>query len=293
MGKNRFKLLGKLNQGSFGKVHKGFDTEKNKFVAIKVETRKSDGHLKKEALIYQKYANCKISDTAKWPELHAYAVLPRGVSFMVVDLLGPDIECIMKATPQGRLPSYMVGYFAYKMINLIKVFHSQGYVHRDIKPQNFVIEHYNDDRCPKYPEVFLVDYGLAKRYLNADMSHTELIQRNNVGGTVRYSSTNAHLGLEPSRRDDLQSLGYTLVYLALGSLPWQNRKKPEVMTLKMQTTVESLCQELKEPLRSAIMQFMRYVSSLLYDQEPDYAYCQELFRILHHNFLGFTGIKIR
>ena len=292
MKPNRFKILGKLNQGSFGKVHKGFDTERNKFVAIKVEKRKSNDHLKKEALIYQKYANCKVNDSVKWPEIHGYAVLPKGVSFIVIDLLGPDIDCIMKASPEARLPSYMVGYLAYKMINLIKVFHSKGHVHRDIKPQNFVLEHYNDDRCPKFPEVFLVDYGLAKTYLKPDKSHAELVHRNGVGGTVRYTSINAHLGLEPSRRDDLQSLGYTLIYLALGSLPWQNRKKPEAMAIKMQTNIEALCEPLQEPLKAAMMQYMFYVSSLMYHEEPDYTYCQELFAILHHHFLGFKPFRM-
>lgn len=298
MLEDRYKILGKLNQGSFGKIHKGIDTETGRFVAIKVETGKLKGLLKQEVQIYRKFSECMISPTLKWPAVHAFAVLPTGANLMIMDLLGPDLDCVLKKSPQRRLPSYKVGYLAYKMIHVLRIFHQRGFVHRDIKPQNFVLEYY-EGKCPKFPEVFLVDYGLAKRYLNADKTHARFALKCGLGGTVRYVSANTHLGLEPSRRDDLQSLAYVLIYLALGQLPWQHRKEHrgrdkddvnrEVMVLKMRTTTENLCERLIEPLRTATMQFLFYVESLMYHEEPDYAYCQELFAVLHNNFLGFNS----
>lgn len=300
MPRSRYRMLDKLNQGSFGKIHKALDTETGRHVAIKVETGKSNGHLTQEMEIYQRFVNCKISSEVNWPVVHAFARLPSGTNIMIMDLLGPDIDRVKRAYKTQRIPSYTVGYLAYKMIHLIKLFHDSGFVHRDIKPQNFVLQYFKDDACPKFPEVFLVDYGLAKRYRNADQTHAQFANNCGLMGTVRYVSPNIHLGIESSRRDDLYSLGYSLLYCALGSLPWQaqvKKKEPgqkskadmqrDVMVHKMRTNPETLCEGLIDPLRSALLHYLFYVNSLMYHEEPDYEYCQQLFAVMHNNFVGF------
>ena len=73
-----------------------------------------------------------------------------------------------------------------------------------------------------YATIYLIDFGLSKRYKNADGKHCEQIQRKGLVGTPRYASINSHNGKELSRRDDLESLAYMLIYLANGNLPWMN-----------------------------------------------------------------------
>lgn len=99
---------------------------------------------------------------------------------------------------------------------LLEKFHKLGYVHRDIKPSNFLITHGN-----RKDTILLVDFGLARKYKNY---LPEKPQPKEFVGTKRYASIAAHQGLEQGRKDDLESLGYMLVYLLKGRLPWQGLK---------------------------------------------------------------------
>ena len=222
---------------------------------------------------------------------------------MVLDLLGPNIESLLKMTTHNRLKPVSVAYLAEKMITLVQRFHDNGYVHRDLKPQNFVIEHYDKD-FPKFPEVYLIDYGLAKGYIEPDkQTHAPFSQKRSLKGTVRYSSIGTHLGIDQSRRDDMQSLGYIFLYMLLGKLPWQNlmkeREKKEgyhhIMLIKMMTSVETLVEDLPQPIQDAMIAYLFYVDSLMFHEEPNYEYCKELFRKICTSFTGnlFKGSLLR
>jgi serine/threonine protein kinase len=129
--------------------------------------------------------------------------------------------------------------------------------------------------------VHMVDFGLAKKYVD-EKSHRHIKFRKNMSltGTARYTSTNSHLGFEQSRRDDLESIGYVLLYLLSGELPWQGiRAKTKeqrhqlIGKKKLSTSIKTLCQG----LAPEFVQYFQYVRSLQFEEKPDYAHLRTLF----------------
>lgn len=133
-------------------------------------------------------------------------------------------------------------------------------------------------------QVNVIDFGLAKKYRDPKTHlHIPYRENKNLTGTARYASINTHLGVEQSRRDDLESLGYVMMYFCRGSLPWQGlkaatkkQKYDRIMEKKMTTSTEVLCRGF--PNEFAI--FLNYTRSLRFDDKPDYAYLRKLFRDL-------------
>ena len=161
------------------------------------------------------------------------------------------------------------------MLNRIETFHSKNLMHRDIKPENFVIgvgEHSN--------VVHLIDFGLARLYKNMQGLHLAMKEGYGLIGTARYASINAHIGRELSRRDDLESIGYTLIYFLKGKLPWQdvkgsNRKEKykKIKEMKLNLSVEKLC----EGIPSCFSVYLNYVRSLNFAEAPSYKHLRKLF----------------
>ncbi|KAK6161902.1 hypothetical protein DH2020_001743 [Rehmannia glutinosa] len=170
----------------------------------------------------------------------------------------------------------MVACIAIEAISILEKLHSRGYVHGDVKPENFLL---GPPGTPDAKKLFLVDLGLATRWRdNSTGLHVDYDQRPDVfRGTVRYASVHAHLGRTCSRRDDLESLAYALIFLLRGRLPWQGYQAENkgflVCKTKMATSPETLCCFCPAPFR----QFLEYVVNLKFDEEPSYAKYISLF----------------
>ena len=164
-------------------------------------------------------------------------------------------------------------------ISLIEYIHQKSYIHRDIKPENFLLGIDNNSHL-----LYAVDFGLSQRYRDPNTySHVSFKEARPLVGTARYMSINNHLGIEASRRDDLESLGYMLVYFLNGSLPWQGIDSPNkqekyerIKEKKMKTQIESYCRS--SPPEFAI--FLNYARNLIFDEKPDYAFLKKLFEDL-------------
>ena len=130
--------------------------------------------------------------------------------------------------------------------------------------------------------VYLIDFGLAKRYRDPrTLTHIPYRENKSLTGTARYASLSTHLGIEQSRRDDLESLGYLMVYFLKGRLPWQGiqavdkeDKYANILAKKRTTTIESLCTDL--PPEFAL--YFNYVRSLGFEERPDYTYARKILK---------------
>jgi len=170
-----------------------------------------------------------------------------------------------------------------QLIARIEFVHSKNFIHRDIKPDNLLMG--SGRHCNK---VFLIDYGLGKKYRDSrNRDHIPYRDDKSLTGTARYSSINAHLGIEQSRRDDMESIGYVLMYFNRGSLPWQGLKAATKTQKyerikekkKVATSVDTLCSGY--PAEFAM--YINYCRGLRFDQVPDYMYLRQLFRLLFRN----------
>ncbi|KAJ8613782.1 hypothetical protein CTAYLR_008862 [Chrysophaeum taylorii] len=268
-------LVKKIGSGSFGEIYQasscGGGGERSDDVAIKLEALKTrHPQLDYEAQVLSALrGNTGVPTVYWWGTEGAYTA-------MVIDLLGPSLEDLFNRCGRRFTLKTVLG-LARQLINRLEMVHGMSYVHRDVKPDNFLI-----GRGSRARIVHVIDFGLAKKYRDPH-SHQHIPYREdkNLTGTARYASVSTHLGIEPSRRDDLESLGYVLVYLLRGSLPWQGlkadtkAKKYECVLLKkMETAFSDLCYGFPP-------EFCRYfdcVRNLRFDQKPDYDALRALFR---------------
>lgn len=154
--------------------------------------------------------------------------------------------------------------------------HEKNFVHRDIKPDNFLM-----GLGQQTPLCHIVDMGLAKYFIDPrTKKHMSKVSGKSLTGTARYVSVNSHKGLEVSRRDDLEAVGYVLVYLYTSSLPWidldydsDDKQYRDIMDMKEGVSAQELCQWCPEEF----CEFIEYSRDLHFDQKPDYAYLKGLF----------------
>lgn len=267
----RYRLVKKIGSGSFGEIYKGVDFKNNSDVAVKLEPKNSSHpQLDYEAKVYRVlqggigipkiYWNGPVGD---------YTVL-------VIDLLGPSLEDLFNISKK-RFSLKTVLMIADQMIQRIEYFHAHYFLHRDVKPDNFLI---GGDKSKEL--IYVIDYGLAKKYYNQlTLEHIPYRDNKSLTGTARYASLNTHRGIEQSRRDDLEGIGYVLMYFLRGSLPWQGLKASTqkkryqaIRNVKAGTSIENLCKNFP-PEFSA---YITYCRNLQFCDTPDYPYLRKLFR---------------
>ncbi|BFU22547.1 casein kinase, putative [Entamoeba histolytica HM-1:IMSS-B] len=271
---NKYLLVKKIGSGSFGDVYLAFNkSEPNELVAVKMERQDiARSQLNYEYKLYQ-YLN-QGQSTLGIPSV-IYWGLYGSYNVMVMDLLGPSLEdlfnfCGRKFTLKTTLM------LIDQCIKRIQFIHSKDFIHRDIKPDNFVM-----GRNERSNTVYTIDFGLAKKYRDGrTKKHIEYNEDKNLVGTVRYASINNHLGREQSRRDDMESLAYMFIYFMKGNLPWQGikgtTKKDKYMKilLKKQSSINN---ELCQGLPPEFEKFLSISRSLKFEEEPDYLSMRKLF----------------
>lgn len=231
----KYKIGRKLGAGAFGEVFVAKDNVTGEEVAVKIE----DNRTKHPQLLHEAKL-LKLMKGKGIPELKG-ALIEGDYNVMVVSLLGPSLED-MFGMCKKRFSLHTTVMFALQSLDRINHCFTNEFLHRDIKPDNFLIG--NSD-----PEtIYLIDFGLAKRFKNPKTGrHIPWKEGKNLTGTARYASLNTHLGYEQSRRDDLECLGFVMLYFLKGKLPWQGlpcetkkEKYEMIKEMKKNTPIDEL-----------------------------------------------------
>lgn len=277
--------LSSLKDGSpvLGDVYLAIDIFTRREVAVKVEAvGKQESDLEAEHEIYQQLKECHAV-----PKVHWFGT-ESTYNTLVVDLLGPSLEDLLNMHGRsfslktivllaGHLVHFVLYWFRinwlimrHRQITCMESVHLAGIVHRDIKPDHFLLQH-GSQRAG----IQLIDFGLAKPFRHSQtLQHVPYSSSVPFVGTTRYCSLNSHGGTEHSRRDDLESLAYILIYLRRGSLPWQGLlTKSKSLEKKQQISVEQLC----SGLPPAFGYFLSYTRGLKFDEDPNYSGLRQSF----------------
>lgn len=195
---------------------------------------------------------------------------------MVLDLCGPNLENLFNYSHR-RFSLKTVLMLIEQILYRVEYLHSTGYLHGDIKPENFVL-----GKGPTGHIVHMLDFGLSKSFINRTSGeHIPFATNKPLSGTARFCSTNVHRGFQQGRRDDLEALGFLFIYFIKGVLPWQGmcgntvkEKAHAVGEKKKSTSVETLCAGLPAPFAT----YLHYCRKLLFQEDPNYHYLRQIFR---------------
>lgn len=276
-----YKLIKSIGEGSFGEVFLAMDPFNNE-VAVKFGDKKKNARMKIE---YQIYKHLNKHNVFGIPQIYDY-LESNTHNIIVMQLLGPSLDDLFKLH-NNKFSASTVALLGKQIVLLLEGIHKQGIIHRDIKPQNFLFD-------AEGKQIYIMDFGLSKPYIKNN-KHIKFKNDVSLIGTARYASKNMHYGIQPSRRDDLESVGYMLIYFLLGVLPWQNlnlkQKQPKVkksildekaeqMTIikeighkLISTSLDELCKNVPNVFKK----YLEYCRNLKFDETPDYAYLINLF----------------
>jgi serine/threonine protein kinase len=256
---NKYKLLEKIGEGAFGSIYKGENIRTKELIAIKVEPIINDLKLlKNESNIYQYLINNEGIPNVKWfgKDKTNY--------YMVINLLGESLQSLKERKHTFSLK--LVLQIGIQIICLLKMIHDKGIVHRDIKPDNFLLGLNN-----KNNKIYLIDFGFCKTFLN-DNKHIEIKRTKSLIGSNNFASVNAHEFNELSRRDDLESLGYMLVYFYFGDLPWKDYSNNEMIKIMKNHIVSD------ENVPKILIQYFKIIKCLEFKEAPNYNLLINIFK---------------
>ena len=284
----KYKIINKLKEGHYGIIYKGSIILTNEPVTIKIESKKTHfPTLETEAYFLYALRGVGIPEVLSFGRRHNYNIL-------VEPLLGKSLFDIFLEYKK-RVSLDDICLISKQIIDRIQWIHSKGFIHRDIKPDNFLIGRLDPNI------IYLIDFGLSKKYKSDKTGkHIKLTFTGKLIGTIRFASVNALRGGEQSRKDDLESIIYMIIFLIKGKLPWQGvkaiKKNEKYLKIyKMKKNITPI--ELSKSLPKQITEFIKYIKQLKFDQEPDYNFLRGLFlsilkeRIININSLNFSWIK--
>jgi casein kinase 1 len=268
---NRFCLGRKIGSGSFGEIFMGKDLQYDLEVSVKLEHNKAKHpQLLHESRVYQ-----ILQGGPGIPDFYWFGT-EGNYNVLVTELLGPSLEDLFNYC--GRTFSVKTTLLiAEQMIARLEFIHAKNLLHRDVKPENFLM-----GLGRKHITMHIIDFGLAKKYKDPkNNAHIPYVEGKSLTGTARYASVNTHVGIEQSRRDDLEGVAYVLFYFLRGSLPWQGsniQNKKEKYDMIKDLKLATMPEELGRGFPEEFARLLEYVRALRFDERPDYAYWKKAFK---------------
>ncbi|KAM0685729.1 hypothetical protein COBT_003055 [Conglomerata obtusa] len=270
-----YETIKKLSSGAFGEIYIARDVISDEEVVMKVEKSNRYQQLYHESKIYNILKRSDNNCIVSVYDFGKISIKGEMKYALVMDRLGMSLEELHKQCDK-KFSMKTVLMLADLMIGRLEFLHYKHYVHRDIKPDNFMFGRKAHTR----KNLYIIDFGLSKQYRNPiTYTHSPFVKGKSLVGTARYCSVNAHKGHEQSRRDDLESVGYCLIYFLNGSLPWQGmtgnkeEKYTKIQAMKESVSLTELCHGLPE----VFYDYLIYVKNLDYTDAPDYIYLRDLF----------------
>ena len=265
----KFKLINKIGQGSFGNIYLVKRIKDNNYFALKAEKK----NLRQQVLESEAYYLFT---------LQGYGI-PKFISFghtqkyniLIEELLDKSLHYIFIGNKR-KASLIDLCLIAIQILDRLEWIHSKNIIYRDVKAENFLLG-------LKDPNViYIIDFGLCKKYRSSKTGKHVLPNKYKlISGTMRYASPNVLKGKEPSRRDDLISLGYLLIYLFKGYLPWEslspNFNREEFIKL-LYLKENDIKSKLLTNLPEEIIDYIKYTKKLEFEQNPNYLYLRSLFQ---------------
>ena len=247
-----------LGKGGFGQLYLGRNLKENDLVAIKVEERGSRSHLYAEFQILKEIENEKgIPKVYEFHKGHKH-------NYLMMQLLGKSLDKLFTEMKR-HFSIKTVSMIGYQMVQRIEYVHSKGYIHRDIKPGNFLI-----GKSSEKERLYIIDFGLSKKYIDK-ITGKHVIYKEGKGltGTARYVSLNTHYGIDQSRRDDIEGRQ---------GVKTKNKKEKhkKIMECKEEYKEDKLCEGLPEEFPT----LLKYARKLDFEEEPDYKNIKIMFKQL-------------
>ena len=264
----KYKVIKKLGSGSFGDIYLGISLLNNSYVAIKTETKKiPNQHLETEAYFLFLLKSEGIPEILSFGKTKDYNIL-------IEPFLGKSLYQLYEENNR-YFRTKDICLMGIQILDRLEWIHSKNIIHRDIKPDNFLIGNKDPNT------IYLIDFGLSAKYRSSITGkHKKFGFTGKLTGTTKYSSANTIRGVEQSRKDDLISVAYMIIFFMKGNLPWQDidsedevNKFTKIYLMKKNTKESELCAGL--PVE--IYKFLKYVQNLDFEEKPNYDYLRSLF----------------
>ncbi|CAK67822.1 unnamed protein product (macronuclear) [Paramecium tetraurelia] len=269
-----YQLVEKAGQGSFGEIYKIYNTLTRTLHACKVEFKDTRQQNQQSLLVKEYNTFQQLKGIPQVPQPYQL-IQQQDYKLIIMPYYGSgNLEELRKKQIHEKFSETCIIRMAYCLISVIEAVHERKYVHRDIKPENFLVGSFGDHHT-----VYLIDFGLAKPFVDAQGIHIQQADNKGMVGTARYTSINSHLGAEQSRRDDLEAMCYVLLYLYNGQLPWQNfncQTRQEKFLKILEAKQKFASGQLEINIPPILKKIYDHSKGLRFDEQPNYSKMKEI-----------------